>query len=544
MCVLRTLSGGNLIEKGYYSQGLKEGWVREIYTEDSKEGNNLIAQNSEELVRIGKTLSQVRDLEKEVWLRHDSGTVEEGWTFSGEFKNGCKHGLGILRKNRGKIEIKGNWINDNIDGFCCKKVKVKTQNFRYLYSGDLIGDDLDGNMHGIGRFEDRGSDNLSCAVYLGSFEQGQRNGFGQYRDKDTLYVGGWNHDKKNGLGYQKYSDKSSYFGYWVDNMRQGLGMWLSADGKEVRGEWSDDLLNGRVYIRIKGSDQRVFVMYKNGRQMEHIQYGRNEFLAEFEVLDSQKYFSVVKNKVKELQEYVSVNEQDLEEEISRCEVKYDDQSSRLDSDIREMRVKFDNMKINHEKDMAILSNLCRDNGVDINAVKIKQRSHGVLPKDKQGLQFDLDEMKTDLATQRELELQPDEIVVGRGLEEALQMKEQLSTQRREDKDNNGRMVPRFSGQEREYSTDRVFIQIEDNDDQSVELYKTNSERKAEHKQKVPKLWGEKKRGNQKDVMKMENYASRYGEEPAYLQRGKSKGKVTLDQNLPYVKEKKNGRAHV
>jgi len=61
-------------------------------------------------------------------------------------------------------------------------------------------------------------------------------------------------EKKNGVGFQKYFDTSSYFGYWLNNMRDGLGLWLAADGKEVRGEWKNDQLHGRVYIRLRDSN--------------------------------------------------------------------------------------------------------------------------------------------------------------------------------------------------------------------------------------------------------------------------------------------------
>jgi hypothetical protein len=166
-------------------------------------------------------------------------------------------------------------------------------------------------MNGIGRFLDKQLDNGSSASYVGMFERGQRHGFGQYKDKETLYVGGWHKDKKLGIGFQKYHDNSSYFGYWLNGMRDGLGLWLSADGKEVRGEWKNDQLHGRVYIRVRKPDQSMYVIYKHGKLVEYIQVGKQEFLKEFDILNSEKFFSISKRKILDMDGYINKNEQDL-----------------------------------------------------------------------------------------------------------------------------------------------------------------------------------------------------------------------------------------
>lgn len=194
---------------------MKEGWIRETCTSADKidkKTNQGSAKIKE--VRSGTGSFEIRDLENEVKIRHDQKNIDTSWSYSGEYQGGLRHGIGILKRDQGRAEIRGNWIDGNIDGFCTKRVKDKGAYFRYIYEGDLVGDSEDGNMHGIGRFEDKGADNSSGAVYIGVFENGQRNGFGQYKDKNTLYVGGWNMEKKNGVGFQKYFDSSSYFGYW------------------------------------------------------------------------------------------------------------------------------------------------------------------------------------------------------------------------------------------------------------------------------------------------------------------------------------------
>lgn len=72
-----------------------------------------------------------------------------------------------------------------------------------------------------------------------------------------------------------------------------------------------------------------------------------------------------------MDDYVSKNEQDLNEELFKCEVTFESQSSRLEADLREMKIKFQNLRTTHDKNVKMVAQLCRENGVDINAVKIK-----------------------------------------------------------------------------------------------------------------------------------------------------------------------------
>jgi len=84
-------------------------------------------------------------------------------------------------------------------------------------------------------------------------------------------------------------------------------------------------------------------------------------------------------------EYVDKNKKDLDDELFKCEVSFETQRESLTADIKEMRIKFSNLKIAHDKNIRIVTNLCRENGVDINAVRIKLETHGVLPKAENGL---------------------------------------------------------------------------------------------------------------------------------------------------------------
>lgn len=71
--------------------------------------------------------------------------------------------------------------------------------------------------------------------YEGNWKNGQRNGYGVYREKDYRYEGNWKNNNYNGYGRQfwpteKRSTWSSQFeGNFVDGQRHGVGTWYFND---------------------------------------------------------------------------------------------------------------------------------------------------------------------------------------------------------------------------------------------------------------------------------------------------------------------------
>lgn len=66
-----------------------------------------------------------------------------------------------------------------------------------------------------------------------------RQGFGRLESDSFIYVGAWQNDQRNGLGYQTNKEGGSYFGYWKDDLRSGLGIEIGG-AYEYKGEWEDD----------------------------------------------------------------------------------------------------------------------------------------------------------------------------------------------------------------------------------------------------------------------------------------------------------------
>jgi hypothetical protein len=109
-----------------------------------------------------------------------------------------------------------------------------------------------------------GCKHFPVGIYRGQLnELGQRHGKGiqVYSDSIRVYEGDWVHDKREGQGYEVYSNLNLYEGQfrnnkpngkgkyrwkngdfyegsWFEGLRQGVGYWKSRKGETYEGEWS------------------------------------------------------------------------------------------------------------------------------------------------------------------------------------------------------------------------------------------------------------------------------------------------------------------
>lgn len=68
-----------------------------------------------------------------------------------------------------------------------------------------------------------------------------------------IYIGNWDHDERQGLGFQEFIDGRAYFGHWVSSKRQGIG-YEKSNGVEYRGEWLDDKPHGKGMLLLENGD--------------------------------------------------------------------------------------------------------------------------------------------------------------------------------------------------------------------------------------------------------------------------------------------------
>jgi hypothetical protein len=133
-------------------------------------------------------------------LKYDNGD-----TYTGESKNGKRHGKG--KYTSGSTSYEGTWTEDNLNG-----------------NGNYSGED---------------------GKYQGDFENSEKSGKGefQWRTNDK-YIGDWYKDTMNGEGQYYWPDGKSYSGFFRDGARNGLGVLKMPDGSKYEGEFRNDACEG------------------------------------------------------------------------------------------------------------------------------------------------------------------------------------------------------------------------------------------------------------------------------------------------------------
>lgn len=140
---------------------------------------------------------------------------ENGDVYSGEWKNGLKHGFGSYRK----LAL----VEDNSGpaGKYSFSQKGKSVYSHIVYIGEFVKD----QRHGKGRLEQK-----NRFIYDGDWVCNTRNGLGYQvsfdptnpKNKQSEYIGGWKRDTPHGIGY-KISQKSSYKGQYYEGKPHGYG---------------------------------------------------------------------------------------------------------------------------------------------------------------------------------------------------------------------------------------------------------------------------------------------------------------------------------
>jgi len=153
-----------------------------------------------------------------------------GHKFSGAFKDGVRHGDGVLLMP-GDRKIVGTWQNNEIvEG-------TFTQNDGTQYVGQW-------------KFRERnGQGTLTFAdgrKYTGEFKSGQRHGQGTMIYPDgRKYVGNFNYGEKSGFGTMTYPDGRKYTGEFKAGEKEGHGTMIYSDGKKIEGEFKNGELVGQ-----------------------------------------------------------------------------------------------------------------------------------------------------------------------------------------------------------------------------------------------------------------------------------------------------------
>ncbi|UJR12890.1 hypothetical protein I4U23_017064 [Adineta vaga] len=181
-------------------------------------------------------------------------TYSNGNNYTGQLKNGFRHGVGTCHYSNGNKYV-GDWIEGDMTG----------RGVMTWYDGDIyVGDWINGKRHGkgdmiwsngtiytgdwindmqMGQGIFRSSDGER---YEGRFKDGFRHGVGTcYYSNGNKYVGNWTQGVQTGQGVMRFSDGSQYSGTWLNYNRNGEGLMIWSDGDIYIGGWIDDMQTGQ-----------------------------------------------------------------------------------------------------------------------------------------------------------------------------------------------------------------------------------------------------------------------------------------------------------
>lgn len=150
-------------------------------------------------------LAEQNGIRHPVYWTVSSGDAHSKCKYSGEWKDGKRHGYGVLMYGNGD-KYEGEWVQNlrQGNGTYWKSEKHK---LRQKYTGEWKSD----RMHGFGVF---------------------------YYPQGARYEGDWSHDKRHGTGRMEFGDRVSddtfitdistvYDGAWCDGQRCGQGVLFS-----------------------------------------------------------------------------------------------------------------------------------------------------------------------------------------------------------------------------------------------------------------------------------------------------------------------------
>lgn len=252
------VSGTIPFKKGTYAGELKNGLPngRGVYyfEHQSPEGDKRQGLMCEDYVIAA---SEVRGGRQEVQFESPQGT-----SYDGGWKNGLKHGRGILRFRDGSQKI-GLWVEDRFqqEVFEVESEPEAVSYLNGLYSGDIE----DGVPHGWGCFT---CDDFS---YDGEWKFGARHGEGTYSTPTEVYRGGWVDNKRHGYGVEESSQSElsrRYEGSWENDLEHGHGTLRIGDMAVYEGGWKDGKKHGHgiEISTLYGIQSKYIGEWKNSRK--------------------------------------------------------------------------------------------------------------------------------------------------------------------------------------------------------------------------------------------------------------------------------------
>lgn len=212
-----------------------------------------------------------------------------GEKYHGQFSVGFRHGIGLKKLQSGGYYL-GNWFRGERNGFG-EMVSEKGAKYKGWFRAGVLEGIASVSYKDKVEAESNGSQESS--KYIGCFCKGTRQGFGKMEKAEVVYIGNWNNDKHNGVGYQSKlspnnssvsirstKNTESYFGDWQMDKRHGIGIQKTPEYIYL-GQWRENLPEGVGFIEYLSESQKndffdpgsteTFAIFKRGNISEYCQ---------------------------------------------------------------------------------------------------------------------------------------------------------------------------------------------------------------------------------------------------------------------------------
>ena len=154
-------------------------------------------------------------------------TMPNGDTYTGDFENGLRHGVGTLCTDT--HTYKGTWHGNKFHGL---------GTLHYATGEMYDGEFSNGLRHGIGRLVES-----TRAWYRGEWRHDRKHGRGSWHSDEGMYEGQFQNGRRHGSGTMTYTNGSTYKGHWSRGVRCGKGH-LKGASTEYMGYWREDEYHG------------------------------------------------------------------------------------------------------------------------------------------------------------------------------------------------------------------------------------------------------------------------------------------------------------
>ena len=205
--------------------------VKKLRDEKQNEENKIVVRNKTE---------NDNNADKKIDISNNKEEIEKNEkTQNSDYKVDPKHiNLGnetvkIYYEN-GNLRYEGGLINGNFEG-----------NGKYIYEDGeyYIGQWKNGLKHGKGILYNKNGN----IIYEGDYVNGKKEGNGKFiLESGEYYIGQFKDDAFNGKGKLYYKNgKVIYDGDFVNQKREGYGKYYYGTGEYYEGQWKNNLKNGK-----------------------------------------------------------------------------------------------------------------------------------------------------------------------------------------------------------------------------------------------------------------------------------------------------------